>query len=266
LADWLEVLEAACRLAHGRLTEALRRSDAAERMGRGAGGDVSFRADIIAEQAVLEAIRASGKSCRLIMEEAGLVDLGGGPWVVVDALDGSRNAVKGLGHYATSLALANEPRLEDVELGFVLEHLTGRTYYAIRGEGAFEGARRLSARGSKSLQEAIIGLDLCSVSEPIYRRLEPVATGALAVRHLGSNAYELCLVARGALDAHVDIRRRIRPLDIAAGALIVMEAGGRVGDERGLPLTGDLNPSSRLNLIASAEEELFQELVALLSR
>jgi myo-inositol-1(or 4)-monophosphatase len=265
LPNWLIIFEDICGRVHERLGEVLSAGQAGERMGLGAGGDVSFRADIVAEEAVIEGLKERGIECNLVMEERGLVRLGEGPWIAVDALDGSKNAIRGLGPFATSLALSPTPRLEDVELAYVLEHTSQRAFYAVRGGGAYEGSRRIKAKGAKHLNEAIVGLDLCSISEAAQKRVAPVALSASAIRHLGSNAYELCLVACGALDAHVDLRRRIRPLDIAAGALIVAEAGGLIGDERGQGLASPLSPSARLNVIAAAEKELFLELVQLLS-
>jgi myo-inositol-1(or 4)-monophosphatase len=234
-------------------------------LGRGAGGDVTLAVDRDAEEAVLRVCRDSGMGFTILFEEAGLVDVnGGGMYLVVDALDGSRNAVRRIGSYCTSLAASPTPRFEDVSVGVVLEHTSGRMFHAVRGGGAFEGEEALRIVKHSSLGEAIIGVDFCGVGEDDVARLAPLVARAKGVRHLGANAFEISLVAAGGLDAHVDIRGRIRAVDIAAACIIVQEAGGVVTDHRGHPITGGLDVHSRFTVIAASGPALHAEIMGAL--
>lgn len=242
--DWLEL----CRRAAARAAEALdRETDRSRPLGRGAGGDTTLAIDRAAEDAVFAELEALDGGLLAISEERGEVEVnGGGPLrVVIDPVDGSRNARRGVGPYALSVAVAQGPSVGDVHLGFVHEFVTGQDWWARSGEGAFCDGVRLTTSGADELE--LLGVESATPAQ--VTGLE--ATGADRLRALGSVAMSLCHVASGGLDAMLTLGET-RSVDLAAAQLIVREAGGSVA----LPEAGDLDAplglSMRTRVLAGA--------------
>ncbi len=234
--DWLEL----CRRAAGRAAEAIEAEpDRSAALDRGAGGDTTLVIDRAAEDAVFAELEALDGGLLAISEERGEVAVNGGGSVrvVIDPVDGSRNARRGMGPYALSVAVAEGPALADVTFGYVHEFETGQDWWAGRGEGAFCDGRRLETSGAEELE--LLGLESAAPAQ--VTGLE--ATGAERLRAVGSVAMSLCHVAGGGLDAMLTLAET-RSVDLAAGQLLVREAGGAVS----LPEAGDLAASLSLDM------------------
>ena len=136
LTSWLDVLES-CSQRMKREILALHGSrEAKTGFGIGAGGDVSKKIDLAAENALIQTLQDSGVSCTLISEEAGTKELGSNPssfYLVADPLDGTTNAVRGAPFMAISLAVSKKPYLRDVETALVCDPVHNVTYTAERG-------------------------------------------------------------------------------------------------------------------------------------
>lgn len=207
-------------------------------VGQGEGGDTTLVIDRDAEAAiigVLEEAHASGMRFDLMSEEVGERSFGGdGALVIVDPIDGSRNARRGLPDVAVSLAVTDGPRLSDVRVG-LLRHLgTGETVVAVRGQGVM-------VQGEPMRERDYRGLWLAVVEGASPRRLR-AAMEHLAhtsrIRSLGSLALSIEYVALGRLDG-LAVLRPGRVVDIAAALLIAREAGVIVTDEHGMPLDAE---------------------------
>ena len=255
-ADWL----AFCRRAADGARSALERyGTVAERSvetGRGEGGDMALVIDRAAEDAVFAELEALGAPLTAISEERGEVELaGGGPTrVVIDPVDGSLNAKRGLPFAAVSIAVADGPRMGDVRVGYVAELDPARDWWAVRGGGAFRQGRRLARLEPGELE--VLGLETtwpAAVAEaaPVIGALE-----ARRVRGFGSVAVTLCLVAAGQLDAMISLRD-VRSVDAAAGQLLVSEAGGAVS----FPTGDALDIEMRSRVIAARDRALLARLV-----
>jgi myo-inositol-1(or 4)-monophosphatase len=245
--DWLGAARAAVRELRETLAAASTTEQRARETGaRGEGGDRTLEIDAAAETAVfrrLEALHAEGHRFTAISEERGRVEFGGGSvLVVIDPLDGSRNAKRGLPHYALSLAVADGPTMADVGFGFVYDFGPGEEWVARRGEGAWLNGVLLDP----GVRERRVGgkLELLGVesADPRWVRdsAEALVGAAHRLRTLGAIAVSLCQVAGARLDGMVTLRRS-RAVDVAAGQLIVREAGGCVAftacaDPLGAPL------------------------------
>lgn len=243
-ADWLAICHRAghrVRDAVGELTTTRQR--AAEH-GRGEGGDTTLAVDLAAEDAVIAELEGLGVSLTLVSEERGQLEIGGGaggPLVVLDPIDGSKNAKRGVPYFALSMAVAEGPTLSDVVFGYVLDLGSGEEWWAERGVGASLDGARLQVRGDSELE--MLGLETAR-PELLPRCADAIAaSGAARVRALGSVALSLCWVARGRLDAMVSLRP-VRSVDFAAAQLILTEAGGAFGlpgrEPGGAGLTLDL--------------------------
>jgi len=214
-----------------------------ERFGRevcmGADGTPTQHVDKIAEEVALEVV--DGR-VNVLSEEAGYVDNGSSYTMVLDPIDGTRNAVNGVPFYCTSIAIGRQ-RLSDVIYGLVRNLPTGDTYTAEKGEGAACNGRPISVR---SRDEPLLSLVLgTSGNEATWQRVRHHH-----IRSLGAAALEMSLVAAGALDAYYQANEYLRVTDFAAGALLVREAGGAVYDSRGDVLDVSLDLDVRSSVLA----------------
>ena len=169
-------------------------------------------------------------------------ELSGGPapqrparhrWVF-DPLDGTTNYAHGLPVFCTSLALEIDGR---AEVGAVYDPTRKELFTAERGEGAFLNDTRLGVSETSALLDALL---VTGFPYDVHQRLGALMTmfGAFlgasrAVRRLGSAALDLCYVAAGRFDGFWE--QSLKPWDVAAGALIVAEAGGRISGMDGTP-------------------------------
>jgi myo-inositol-1(or 4)-monophosphatase len=267
-ADWL----GACRRAVAGL-ERLRAAApttserAIETGTRGVGGDRTLVIDESAESVVLEelqALSAAGFRFHAVSEECGEIDYGdGGVRVIIDPIDGSLNAKRGISHHALSVAVADGDTMQDVVFGYVYDFGPSEEWWARSGEGAWcNGALvdpSLGERRGRDGRLEVLGIES---ADPrwVAASIDPLVGAAYRLRALGTIAASLCQVAAARFDGLVTLRR-CRGVDAAAGQLIVREAGGLVSfsdceDPLGAPL--DASPSS--HLVAARSPETLREL------
>lgn len=260
-SDWL----ALCRRAGGGVAAALARYPTrAERerpTGRGEGGDMALVIDRAAEDAVFAELEALGQPLTVISEERGEVALaGGGPvHVVVDPVDGSLNAKRGLPFYCVSIAVARGATMGDVEVAYVLDLGTGEEWWAQRGRGAYRNEQRLAQLDAAPLE--ILAIESAHPGNVAAAAAALAATGADRLRALGSIALSLCSVAAGRADAMVSLRPA-RSVDAAAAQLVVREAGGAVAfpDAGPDPLATPLSLDMRSRVVAAATPAALDDL------
>ncbi len=234
---------------------------------RGEGGDRTLIIDQSAEQVVLaelDRIRAAGFGFTALSEERGEIDYGdSGIKVIIDPIDGSLNAKRGISHYALSVAVADGDMMGDVAFAFVHDFGPSEEWWARRGEGAWLDDKRLDPtlgeRRSRDGRLEVLGIES---SDPrwVAASIDSLVESSYRLRALGTIAASLCQVAAARFDGMVTLRR-VRGVDAAAGQLIVREAGGVVSfsecaDPLGAPL--DATPSSPL--IAARTIETLREL------
>jgi myo-inositol-1(or 4)-monophosphatase len=234
-ADWL----GACRRAVSGLTDILTQAQTTEQRAletgsRGSGGDRTLVIDESAESVVLaelEAIQAEGFSFTALSEERGEIDFGDpSVRVIIDPIDGSLNAKRGLPHHAVSIAVANGNTMADVVFGFVYDFGPAEEWWGRLGGGAWCNGRRLDPnlpeRRSHDGRIEVVGIES---ADPrwVAKSIERLERSAYRLRALGTIASSLCQVAAARFDAMMSLRRA-RGVDSAAGQLIVREAGGHV--------------------------------------
>ena len=206
-----------------------------------------YASDVVADEAVRGVLLPLGYG--LLSEESAVVEPGEGcPMVVVDPLDGSTNASRGIPHYAASLcAVDDEGPLAAVVLNLAL----GTRYEAVRGGGARRDGVGLFRDDSPQLSEAIVGVSGLPASNP----------GWAQFRCLGAAALDLCAVADGTLDAYVDCVVDAHGVWDYLGALLVCrEAGVTVEDAKGRDLCV-LDRSIRRTPVAAAGTTLHEALL-----
>jgi myo-inositol-1(or 4)-monophosphatase len=267
-ADWLGT----CRRAGRRLAEMLAATSgiaerARETGSRGSGGDRTLIIDEAAESIVLDELdrlHAAGHKFSAISEERGEIDFGDASVrVVIDPIDGSLNAKRGLPHHAVSIAVASGNTMADVEFGYVFDFGPHEEWWARRGEGAWLNGERLDPdlqeRRGRDGRLEMLGIES---ADPRWVKASIDQLGAVAyrLRALGAIAPALCQVAASRLDGLVSLHN-CRAVDAAAGQLIVREAGGVVSFPRcSAPLSAPLDAEPRSPVVAARSPETLHEL------
>ena len=195
--------------------------------------DFVSEVDRQAEHAIIDILKRAYPDHQFLGEESG--DSGRADsayrWII-DPLDGTTNFLHGLPHYSVSIALEYQGR---IELGVIYNPSNQELYTAERGGGAFLNNRRIRVAGQRSLEGALLGTGFPFRLEQdldAYLKTFRALHGPLAgIRRAGSAALDLAYVAAGRLDGYWEFG--LRPWDIAAGVLLVREAGGVVVDPAG---------------------------------
>ena len=215
--------------------------------------DFVSRADRAAERTLYDELLKARPDWGFLMEEAGeIAGAPGKPRWVVDPLDGTTNFLHGIPHFAISIAV-QEPRLGgegwgDIVAGLVYQPITDQSFWAERGRGAWLHDARLRVSARRHLSEALIATgipfhghgDMAQWSR-IFGAVAPEVSG---IRRFGVASLDLAWVAAGRFDGFWE--SHLQPWDVAAGILLVREAGGFVSDFRG----GD-RPMDRAEYLAA---------------
>lgn len=204
--------------------------------------DYASEVDGLAEEAIVKELRRAYPEYAVLGEEGGAKPGRGGPsrytWVI-DPLDGTSNYLRGYPHWCVSIALVEggEPLH-----GVIFDPLRNELFTATRGAGAQLNERRIRVADRKDLSGAIIGTGFAPRERKRagaqLRAVEALLDSAEDVRRSGSAALDLAYVAAGRSDGYFEAG--VHPWDIAAGVLLVREAGGRISDFKGAT-TGPMN-------------------------
>ncbi len=263
--DVLRTLIEACSRVRSEVSKLTGRAEAYEPYGVGAGGDISRKIDMVAEKAAINTLKEHGMNCTVIAEESGTVDLSNGRpsgYVVLDAVDGTTNALRGLPFYCCSIGFADAYRLSAMKYAVVMDLYSGDVYSASKGNGAFvNGARMHVSTEAKEKGNYVVGMNVSGVTPERIEKLKPVMSRSNHVRHFGANALELCIFARGLMDAFIDLRDKIRITDMAAAYLIVKEAGGILISPNGKDLDSDLDLRSKISFIAATNKNALNDIL-----
>jgi len=225
----------------------------------GAGGDISTKIDLVAEKSVFDTLKRNDFLPDVVGEECGFVNGNDSGLIVMDGIDGTTNANCGLPFYCCSLAYSSNGKLQSVTDAVVFNLLSGDIYYASKNKGSFANKKKLdlTKKNMKPTKDMVIGLNISGLSENLFISISKLVSSINHIRHLGANALEVCYFAQGSIDAYIDLRDKIRAIDMAACYLIAKEAGGFVFDLDGNDLNCDLSVDSKMSFIAVSNLEMF---------
>jgi len=276
--DWL----GASRTAAAALCDILGAADTrarrvAETGTRGEGGDRTLVIDADAEAAVfaqLDALHAQGARFTAISEERGAIDYGTAgepPLVIIDPIDGSTNAKRGLPVHALSIAVADGPTMADVVFAYVYDFGPGEEWHAVRGGGAFLDGVPVDPPAERHTDDGRLELLAMESARPKY--LAAAGPALLAnvdrLRVLGCISVALCQVAETRVDGMITLWGT-RAVDAAAAQLVVRESGGLVSfvlDPDADPLAAELaDLEARLHLVAARTPETIARLIEIPAR
>jgi myo-inositol-1(or 4)-monophosphatase len=270
--DWL----GACREAAEGLRAVLREHPTSlerviETGVTGEGGDKTLVIDAEAEERVFSALQTlhdDGARFTVVSEERGVVDFGSDAvLVVVDPIDGSLNAKRGLPHHALSVAVATGTTMADVVFGYVYDLGPGEEWRATAGGGAFVNDRPLdSPPPERRTPDGRLELLAVESADPRWLALasDDLVAATRRIRAMGSIAVSMCQVAATRVDAMASLART-RAVDAAAAQLIVRESGGQVAflGAPGGPLGAPLDLEPHHPVVAARSPESLARLQAL---
>lgn len=191
-------------------------------------GDYVTDIDHIAEDAIIQTLSEAYPDHAFVAEESGVTGESDFRWII-DPLDGTKNFIHGFPNYAVSIALAVRGQIEQA---VIYDPSRNELFTASRGGGAFLNDRRIRVSQCLGLDTAIVcvtsGFGGQHPQSPILSDLISKSNG---FRRLGSTVLELAYLASGRLDAYCGLRQNA--WDTAAGSLLVLEAGGLIGDLQG---------------------------------
>ncbi len=222
--------------------------------------DFVSTADLRAEKILQRELERARPGYGFLLEEGGGIEGTDKThrWLI-DPLDGTTNFLHGLPHFAISIALEREGQLV---AGLVYDPIKDEMFWAEKGKGAYLNDRRLRVAVRTELQESLIATGIPYKGRPghdvFHHELQTITERVAGIRRFGSAALDLAYVAAGRYDAFWE--RGLSPWDIAAGIVLVREAGGFVGQIGGAPMT--LGAPS----ILTANESLFDPLSKLLAQ
>lgn len=191
--------------------------------------DLVTEADTASEATIIATIKKDFPDHSIQAEESGLHQgSANGHWII-DPLDGTTNFAHRLGIYCVSIAFALDGHLL---AGIVLDPVNGELFTAQKGGGALLNNNPIHVTATAVLQESLLATgfpyDIRQKTQIVLPRLQRFLMEAQGIRRLGAAALDLCYVACGRMDGFWE--EDLKPWDMAAGALIVQEAGGRVTD------------------------------------
>ena len=224
--------------------------------------DFVTQVDKAAESAIIDIIRQAYPEHAILAEESGSLAGRGSPalaeyrWVI-DPLDGTTNYIHGFPQYCVSIAIQHRAATAH---GVVYDPSKNELFTASKGRGAFLDDRRMRVSKCIQLKDALVGTGFpfkeMSRLDLYFKQLRQVMQNSTGVRRAGAAALDLAYVAAGRMDAFWETG--LAPWDMAAGALMIQEAGGLVGD-----LAGDAN-YLQSGEIAAATPKVFPQLLAAL--
>lgn len=253
----IDILKAAASEVFKGTRDLIGRPESAVTFGRGAGGDLTSKIDLVAEKAVLDTIEKFDFMPTVIGEECGTIH-GRDGFLIMDAVDGTTNATRGIPFSCCSLAYATSHNLSTVSDAVIVDLNTGDLYESSLNRGASMNGISLRISDKFILGDLVVGINISGMSAASTEKLAKIISKGLHLRHLGANALELCFFARGLIDMYIDLRDKIRVTDLAAGYLIAKEAGGMLFDPRGETLDSALSLNNRISFIAAKNKEFFQ--------
>lgn len=211
------------------------------------------------EQIIIDHIKKAYPNHRILAEESGQTDGSDDYCWIIDPLDGTRNFMQGVPHFAISIAIKNKDALE---AGLIYDPISQELFCATKGKGATLNDRKIRVNQNKKLAHALIATGFPFKNpeqiESYLKTFEAIFKQCSDIRRTGSAALDMAYVAAGRYDAYWE--SNVSAWDIAAGALLVKEAGGIVTDfadrkhylETGNVICGNLRIQKMLQTIIAS--------------
>lgn len=222
------------------------------------GHDFVTEIDLQAEREIIAIIHKAYPSHGIIAEESGITKGDDFVWII-DPLDGTTNFMHGFPHFCISIALTYKNKLEDA---VIYDPLRQELFTASKGKGSQLNNRRIRVSARKNLEGALLGTGFPfkdpSLMPEYLRTFQALTLPAAGIRRAGSAALDLAYIAAGRLDGFWEYG--LNPWDIAAGALLIKEAGGLITDFEG---NEDILKHGN---VATGNPKIFKQLIQTISQ
>jgi myo-inositol-1(or 4)-monophosphatase len=266
VTDWLAVAREGRAAVARALEELPTRADREPEVGTGKGGDETIAIDAAAEDAVVRVLEGLDDDFTLVSEELGervFGDPGSRVHVVLDPIDGSLNAKRGIPFFCVSIAVADGPAMDDVFFAYVYDFGASEEWTATRGEGSRLNGVPLTGPGPKDDIEVLV-LE-ATRTDLVAEKVSAMVDLAYRTRVFGSLALSLCHLAAGRVDAVCSLKPA-RSVDIAAAQLVVRERGFAIDLPEDAPLSAArLDVVGRSRVVAAGTPERCADLFARLT-
>lgn len=213
--------------------------------------------DQAAQEAILSILKKHKIKAHIVSEEGDLV-LGEKDFtIVLDPIDGTTNMARNLRPSVTSLAVSESNKASGLSVGVIKNLYTGDLYHAIKNHGAWLNFRKIKTAEPTNLKKSIVSMDISK--KPKLEVIKYILSESDHIRELGCSAMSLSYLASGSIDLHLDIRGTLRITDVAAGLLILKEAGGVYAIDGEFFSDVNLERHARLELVAASSNRVLQE-------
>ena len=259
MTDWYRICRRAVEDVQAVLRELPPGEERERVLRRGEGGDDTTAIDAEAERVVVARLEAEGGDFTLVSEELGIRP-GGSTHVVVDPIDGSINAKRGIPFFSLSIAVAEGPAMGDVHFGYVYDFGANEEWAALRGQGATMNGEALHALPRERIE--LLSME-ATTTDRVAVHVPAFVPVAQRIRVMGSLSLSLCHLAAGRVDAVCSLKEA-RSVDIAAGQLIAAETGAFVGLLDGSLDEAPLDLEGRSRVVAARSREHYEQVAAAL--
>ncbi|MHA1669341.1 MAG: inositol monophosphatase family protein [Promethearchaeota archaeon] len=229
------------------------------KVSRGVGGDISMNIDLVAEELLIHSLEENKLDILLISEEIGEKYIGDKKKallneyvLIVDPIDGSYNATRGIPYCSISIAFAKGKTIKDIIKAVIIDLNSKDLYWAEKDSGAFLNDNPIQVSQLDVLDDCFFEINLPTKS--LFKNIvdfRSIIKKNYKIRVLGSSALTLCQIAKGSMEVFINLRETNRLVDVAAGFLILKEAGGEIFSLTGSKIEGDLSVFFKFPFIAS---------------
>lgn len=221
--------------------------------------DFVTEVDRASENAIIEVLREAYPNHAILAEESGASKGSQGDYVwIIDPLDGTTNFIHGMPHYCISIGLQHKGVMQQ---GVIFDPIKNELFTATRGAGAYLNDKRIRVSSRDKMADALIGTGFpfrdTSFLDRYMAIFQAMTMNCTGIRRPGAAALDLAYVAAGRFDAFWEIG--LAPWDVAAGSLLVLEAGGLIGNLKG---EGDYMETGE---VAAGNPKVFAQMLAVLA-
>jgi myo-inositol-1(or 4)-monophosphatase len=235
---------------------------ASESIGKGASGDKTFPIDKKAEDIIISSLEALKEPLTIVSEEIGIKNIkGGGKKVLIDPIDGSKNAITGIPFYCSSIAVAEGDNIGGISMGYVINLLTGDEFWSEKGKGAFFNGEGIHTQKDDVFY--LIAYESPSPKNDIPKMIR-LLSETRRTRCFGATALDLAYVAYGSVSVFVTPSPS-RSFDFAGGYLLIKEAGGVFSDTGGNPIEDmEIGLKRSVPILAAGNKQLHEKALKLI--
>ncbi len=270
MVDLLKLTEEALTTVREVVVESIKNGWGLKPKSIGAYGDRSYAFDLAAERTVINVVTDKLKNVAIISEELGVTGSGNPEYyILIDPVDGSRNASRGIPIYSTTLVISKSISSRDIVAAGVIDHISGEIYIGEKGGTVLVNSQGPKLSNIHSLKDSYLIVSMWSIRDERYREwAERIICNSGFSSFLASTALEISYILAGRVEGYVCLGPYLRPFDFLAPLFLLQIAGGsyRILTLEGIVDYIDLSSGRNFGVIAASNEDLVTEILNLRDR